>query len=102
MPGPWYVYIGRLLDDRLYVGITRQQPARLLADHQSGDHSRFTRAEGMSRIEWTESHPSEAAACRREKQLKGWSHAKKQALIDGDTAKLKTLSKSRRKENLGR
>jgi putative endonuclease len=97
MPGSWYVYIGRLLDNRLYVGISRQQPSSLLADHQSGDHSRYTRAEGMTRIEWTEAHPTVSSACRREKQLKGWSHGKKQALIDRNLARLKSLSKSRRK-----
>ena len=97
MPGSWYVYMGRLRDGRLYVGISRRQPANLLSDHQSGDHSRYTRAEGMSRIEWIELHPSEASACKREKQLKGWSHAKKQALIDGNVAALKALAKSHRK-----
>ena len=36
---------------------------------------------------------SKQIAARREKQLKGWSRAKKKALIDGDIELLKKLSK---------
>jgi putative endonuclease len=76
MPGPRHVYIGRLLDGKFYVGISRQQPSSLLADHQSGDHSRYTRAKKLIRIEWVEPHPTKSGAGGREMQLKGWSHAK--------------------------
>jgi predicted GIY-YIG superfamily endonuclease len=96
MPASWSVYIGRLEDGRFYVGITQKDPPTLLADHQSGDHARFTRADKLLRIEWTESHPSEVSASRRERQLKKWSHAKKQALVDGNLPTLKSLAKSRR------
>jgi putative endonuclease len=96
LPRNWHVYIGRLRDHRFYVGISRQASDSLLDDHVSGDHSRYTRAEGLIRIEWTEVHPSLAKAKARERQLKGWSHAKKQALIDGDLKKLKSLAKARK------
>jgi len=92
---PWDVYIGRLHDGRFYVGISQLSPARLLSDHRSGDHSRFTRVERLVAIEWTERHPTLSEAKARERQLKGWSHAKKQALIDGDVARLKLLSRSK-------
>lgn len=95
MTASWYVYIASLRDGRFYVGISHQQPRSLLAEHRSGLHSRFTGAEGLRRIEWTEAHPSISSARQREQQLKHWSHAKKQALIKGDLASLKTLSKSR-------
>jgi predicted GIY-YIG superfamily endonuclease len=96
MADQFYVYIALLRDDRFYVGISHQEPKSLLTEHHSGKHSQFTRAEGLKRILWTEEHPSLASARRREQQLKGWTHAKKQALIDGDLARLKLLSRSRR------
>jgi len=36
-------------------------------------------------------------AVLRERQLKGWTHAKKLALINGDKTKLRELSRSREK-----
>ncbi|MBI2930741.1 MAG: GIY-YIG nuclease family protein [Planctomycetes bacterium] len=84
-----YVYIGILRDGRFYVGVSDQEPKALLREHRSGKHSRCTRAKGLSRIEWRETHASLASARRREKQLKRWSHAKKEALIHGDLARLK-------------
>jgi putative endonuclease len=44
---------------------------------------------------YQEAFASLEEAVRRERQLKGWSHAKKQALISGDRAWLKDLSKCR-------
>lgn len=93
----WYVYIARLSDGRFYVGISCELTKDLLADHAAGNHSRFTRAGRVQAIEWTESQESLAAARKREIQLKGWSHAKKQALVDGDWNRLKSLSRSRPK-----
>jgi len=43
---------------------------------------------------YKEDHPSKRSAERREQQLKGWSVAKKKALIDGDKNSLIELSKS--------
>ena len=54
----------------------------------------------LLRIEWTEVHPSLAEARAREQQLKGWSHAKKQALIDGNLKLLNSLARGRK--NSGR
>ena len=92
----WYVYISRLRDGRFYVGISHQGVRMLLAEHQSERHSQFTSAEGLKRVEWTEAHQSRVAARKREQQLKGWSHAKKEALIEGDLDRLKSLARSRR------
>ena len=95
MTQAWYVYIALLQDDRFYVGISQQEPASLLTEHQAGKHSQYTRVEGLKRVLWTEAHPSLTGARHREKQLKGWTHAKKQALVDGDLARLKSLAKSK-------
>ena len=46
---------------------------------------------------YTEHLPSCLAAIRRERQLKRWTRKKKEALIRGDLATLKILSKRRTK-----
>jgi len=47
---------------------------------------------------YTETYNTIHEARIRERQLHKWSHAKKQALIDGDINRLKSLSKSTRPE----
>jgi putative endonuclease len=93
----WRVYIALLEDGRYYVGMTGVAPTLRLARHQQGKGGRFTSRVHPMRILWTESHSSSALASRRERQLKGWSHAKKEALITGDIPRLKRLSKARKK-----
>jgi putative endonuclease len=46
---------------------------------------------------YSETFESLASAIGREKQLKRWSSQKKEALITGDVAALKQLSKRRKK-----
>ncbi|MBI2901521.1 MAG: GIY-YIG nuclease family protein [Planctomycetes bacterium] len=89
------MYIAQLRDGRFYVGISQYPPPALLAHHQAGRHAQFARVEGVTSVLWTEIHPSLESARRREVQLKRWSHAKKQALIDGDVERLKRLARSR-------
>jgi len=45
-------------------------------------------------LKYTEKYSSRRLAEKREKQLKGWSRAKKNALIEGNIELLKHLSKS--------
>ncbi len=91
----WYVYIARQADGHFYTGITQKNPKELLAEHQRGEHSKYTSGQRLVRLEWMESQANSVAAGRRERQIKRWSHAKKQALVDGDVARLKALSRSR-------
>ena len=93
--GVWYAYIARQSDGRFYVGISQLSVPALLRQHAQGRHARHTASRRLLRVEWTEHHPALDAARRREIQLKKWSHAKKQALIDGDMARLKELSRCR-------
>jgi putative endonuclease len=44
---------------------------------------------------YSEAFESETAAVSRERQIKRWSHEKKQALVDGNLERLKSLSKRR-------
>ncbi len=91
----WCVYIAVLADGRFYVGISRLTKDALLQQHREGRHAAFTSEHRVVCIAWTEEHSSSESARARERQLKRWTHAKKQALIAGDFGKLKVLSRSR-------
>jgi predicted GIY-YIG superfamily endonuclease len=93
----YFVYILECCDRSFYVGFTDDLSARL-AIHQSGKGPAYTAKRLPVRVVYSEPHePHEAlqVAVDRERQLKGWSRAKKAALLAGDKAALKSLSKSR-------
>jgi predicted GIY-YIG superfamily endonuclease len=93
----WWVYIALLPDRRFYVGMTHHPPETRLSRHREGKGGQFTSRLTPVRILWKEPHATSRLAAIREKQLKGWSHAKKAALIAGDFERLKNLSRSRRR-----
>lgn len=92
----WHVYIALLKDGRFYGGMTQSKPTERARRHQVGLGGTFTKGVRIVRILWSEPHPDAKSARKRETQLKGWSHAKKQALIEGDLDRLKQLSRSKR------
>ncbi len=96
-PSPWHVYIALLEDGRFYVGMTKVHPDERAHRHQAGWGGSFTKGVKIVRMLWWEKHPTGESARKRETQIKRWSHAKKQALIEGDLARLKSLSRARRK-----
>ena len=89
----WF-YILRLSSGALYVGATTDVDVRF-AEHVHGKASRMTRLDPPVSIVWREELPSYAEARRREAQVKKWSKAKKEALVAGQTAKLRALARSR-------
>ena len=96
-PKPWYVYIALLEDGRFYVGMTQVHPSERAHRHRTGWGGSFTRSLKVVRILWFEEHATGKSARKRETQIKKWSHAKKQALVDGDFARLKALARRRSK-----
>ena len=85
-----YVYILRCADDSFYVGKTDDLRTRLDV-HQSGIGAKFTAARRPVTMVYAEEHSTERSAESRELQLKRWSRAKKQALIEGNLSSLKRL-----------
>ena len=65
-----------------YIGIT-DNPTKRLLDHRNGQ-SLFTKKFSDIQFVYCENYVSKHQAALREKQLKGWSRAKKQMLIDGE------------------
>jgi predicted GIY-YIG superfamily endonuclease len=88
---PWFVYILRCSDGSYYVGHTEDVPARMQR-HQDATGAAWTAARRPVSLVFEEEHPSEAAAVARERQIKGWSRQKKEALIAGKLTILKTLN----------
>lgn len=90
----WSVYILECDDGFLYTGITQQLEKRF-KEHQSGIGAKFTGYRRPRKIVYYEAVQSEAGAKLRELQIKRWSRAKKQALIEGKLQELSKLSVSR-------
>jgi len=90
----WYTYVLLCSDKSFYVGHTQDIDHRL-ATHNAGKGANYTANRRPVKLAFSEPHSSKAKAIARETQIKKWSRAKKQALIDEDTAKLHDLAKRR-------
>ena len=78
----------------LYTGASTDLAQRL-TDHASGRACRTTTLDAPVALLRVEVFATFPEARRREAQIKRWSRAKKEALIRGDEANLKTLARSR-------
>ena len=74
----------------MYVGQTSNLQRRL-GQHRDGRACPFTAMRRPVHLAYSEPLPTLTAARRRERQLKRWTRAKKEALILGDLALLKRL-----------
>ena len=90
----YYVYILICADNSYYVGHTTNLTRRIQA-HHAGTAARFTRDRSPVRLVYAEDHPTHLSALDRERQLKRWTRAKKEALMRGDRDTLRRLSKRR-------
>ncbi|MFT4199933.1 GIY-YIG nuclease family protein [Gordonia sp. (in: high G+C Gram-positive bacteria)] len=79
-----YMYILRCADDSFYVGSTTDIERRLF-QHNEGKGAAYTRRPGRRPVElaYVAEFDSIVEAFGYEKQVQGWSRAKRQALIDG-------------------
>ena len=88
----YFVYILLCSDQSLYVGLTNDI-IRRIEEHQQGVYpSCYTCRRRPVELKYFETIPFLEEAVQREKQLKGWSRAKKQALIDQNLHKLHLLA----------
>ena len=77
----WHVYMLLCDQKTFYVGIS-DDPRERLKNHRT-NKSLFTKKFSDIEFVYCEHWPSKYDAAIRERQLKGWSRAKKQMLIDG-------------------
>ncbi len=84
---PFYVYMLRCSNKAFYVGHTDDLERRL-AQHHDGTFGGYTAQHRPVELVWCAEMPSRHEAFEYERQIKGWTRAKKKALIRGDWAKI--------------
>ena len=97
MPSPEgaFLYIVRCSDGSLYTGTTRTTLEIRLAEHNAGTYGGYTATRRPVTLAYSDWFDTITDAIAAERQLKGWSRAKKEALIRGDFDALKVLARRR-------
>jgi putative endonuclease len=93
MPDGAYVYIVRCADGSYYTGTARQGLELRLAEHNAGAYDGWTARRRPVILVFSEWFDRILDAIAAERQIKGWSRAKKEALIRGDFGALRDLSR---------
>ena len=83
-----FIYMVRCRDGRFYVGSTRDNLERRIAEHNAGHFGGFTKSRRPVKLVYSQDFDRITDAIAAERRLKGWSRAKKEALIAGDIARL--------------
>ncbi len=96
MSGAW-VYIVKCADGSFYTGLTRSEvPEARIYQHNEGTFSdAYTATRRPVQLVYAEYLDLVTGAINAERKIKGWSRAKKLALISGDWSKVQSLSKRR-------
>jgi putative endonuclease len=90
----YFVYILLCSDNSYYTGITNNLERRLY-EHENGiDPKSYTFKRRPVKLVFQEMFTEVIQAIAFEKQVKGWSRAKKEALINGNWDLLPELSKT--------
>ena len=89
----FYVYILKCADGSYYTGHTDNMELRL-AQHHRGEIPGYTMSRMPLTLVYVDSFPMRDEAFGAERQIKGWSRRKKEALMDKDWERLKALSKN--------
>jgi putative endonuclease len=88
-----YVYILECADDSFYVGVTNNVGRRFI-EHINGVHENsYTFNRRPLKLVFCKEFNRPIKAIKYEKQVKGWTRAKKQALINHDFKQLHELAK---------
>ena len=88
---PGHIYIVGSDSGTLYIGVTSELRMRI-CEHKLDLRPGFTRTYQCHRLLYTEPFESITEAIAREKQLKGWTRAKKLALIRRMNPEFKDLA----------
>nr|MCU0942597.1 GIY-YIG nuclease family protein [Hydrogenophaga sp.] len=89
---PFTVYLLRCHDGSFYAGHTDDLAARLL-QHENGLDG-YTATRKPVELVWQGEFESREGALAFERQINGWSRAKKEALIAGDWERVQDLARS--------
>ena len=89
----FWVYILRCSDGSYYTGHTDDLERRI-AQHQSGEIQCYASERLPVQLVFSEEFQTREEALERERQVKGWSREKKEALIRGDWKEISRLARS--------
>jgi len=95
VPDGAFLYILRCADGSYYVGSARLGLERRLSEHNNGTYGGYTSKRLPVELVWSQHFPDITDAIAVERQIKGWSRAKKEALIRGDYEQIKNLARRR-------
>jgi putative endonuclease len=92
------VYLVRCADGAYYCGSCRKPVEERVGEHNAAVHSNaFTASRRPVDLVWSEHFQSITDAIACERRIKGWSRAKKEALIRGDWDTVRQLARSRQR-----
>jgi predicted GIY-YIG superfamily endonuclease len=92
------VYILKCSDGSYYTGSTKDLEGRV-REHQTGEHAdAYTYSRRPVKLVWSEVTETYPEAFQWEHRIKGWSRAKKEALIRGDIEGIHEIVKAERKK----
>ncbi len=89
----FWTYMLHCTDSSFYIGHTDDLDARIGA-HQSGLIKGYTSTRLPVKLVWSDEFPSRYEALQAERRIKGWSRAKKLALIRGDWILISALARN--------
>ncbi|MGQ0523844.1 MAG: GIY-YIG nuclease family protein [Betaproteobacteria bacterium] len=87
---PFWVYMLRCSDGSFYTGHTDNLDLRI-AQHQTGETGGYTASRRPVELVFAQECATREEALAAERQLKGWSRAKKQAMLRGDWDEVRRL-----------
>ncbi len=93
-----YMYILECADGTFYTGSTIHLEQRIW-EHQNFMGANYTKKKYPVRLVYYEEYDRVEIAFQREKQIQGWSHAKKKALIEQNFRKIHELAECRNDTN---
>jgi predicted GIY-YIG superfamily endonuclease len=90
----FWIYLLRCADGSYYVGHTDNLEERV-QQHQTGELGGYTEKRRPVQTEYSQDFPTREEAFAAERQIKGRSRAKKEALIRADWNELRRLARGR-------
>ena len=88
-----YAYMLRCADGSYYVGSARLGLEQRVGEHNAGTYGGYTSTRRPVTLVWAEHFQFITDAIAAERRIKGWSRAKKEALIQGDYEAIKILAR---------
>jgi putative endonuclease len=90
----FWVYILKCADDSYYVGHTDNLETRMW-HHADGKITGYTSTRRPVTLVFSQDFPTREEALASERQIKGWSRKKKEAMMRGDWQEVSRLAQNR-------